>query len=219
MSLIVGYLGRRGRGKSLSMVKDAYNYFCRGWHIYTNMLNVNFPTEVINNIDVLDMAERDEFSHCVIAIDELQVIINSRRSQRDENVLFLNFIEQIRKRNVILLYTTQFNKRVDIGIRDHLDIEAYPRMLIVGDNTKNPLCEVTYVDITSQEEPPFILESRTLVYEAKQVFNLYDDKERAKIVKTEKEEDESSDDKLLESVKGSKETSVISGQRELIDYE
>ena len=186
MAVIIGYLGRRGKGKTTTMILDAYKYMLRGFPIYTNMNGIRIPHTKLTNEQILDMAEQDEFMNCVLMIDEIQVLFDSRTSNKKKNRNFLNFIQQIRKRGVRLLYTTQFNRRVDVGIREHLDIEARPRLIITSDKDK-PLIEVTYLDLTSQEDVGYIV-STTKVYEAYKVFELFDTNERIERVEEKKEE-------------------------------
>jgi len=173
MSLIVLYRGRRGAGKTLSMVREAYNYYCRGVPVYTNMTSLNFGTS-ISEEDLLLMAHNDELEQCVVAIDEIQTLIDSRRSMKKQNVSFNYFMQQIRKRGVILLATTQYTRRVDIGFREQLDILATPRIF----STKaGDVVEVEMTDLTYEDNglPPM---SVTIVYEAKHVYGLYDTDER-----------------------------------------
>jgi len=56
-------------------------------------------------------------------------IFDSRRSMAKQNLKFSNFIQQIRKRNIILLGTTQYSNTVDLRLRQHLDIIAYPNYI------------------------------------------------------------------------------------------
>jgi hypothetical protein len=185
-SLIVGYLGRRGAGKSTAMVNDAYNYYLRGYKIYTNMLSVGFA-EYISEKDILILAESDGFNECVLLIDEIQVLFDSRRSSRKENVNFLYFIQQLRKRNVTLLYTTQFSRRVDVGIREHTDIVATPKIIDKTEKHKVILCAVVYEDITASmnnEMPQYFKK----VFIANDVFNLFDTKEKIQSLKSDKKE-------------------------------
>lgn len=184
MSVIIGYLGRRGKGKTTTMVLDAYKYYQRGFPIYTNLTNLKIPHTKLTDQQILDMAEQDEFINCVLMIDEIQVLFDSRTSNKKKNRNFLNFIQQLRKRGVRLLYTTQFARRVDVGIREHLDIEARPRLIITTEKDK-PLIEVTYLDLTSQEDVGYII-ARTKVYEAYKVFDMFDTTERIERVEEDK---------------------------------
>lgn len=171
--MIVVYIGRRGKGKTLSMVKDAYLEHKRGRKVISNMENVPFA-RFMSNEDILKLSKDSSIQDCVLLVDELQIFFDSRRAMKKVNISFSNFIQQIRKRNVLLLATTQFANAVDKRLRDHTDIQARPNYL-----DKFKLCEVEYIDITSLEDPsnmgiPII---RKVVFNALPIFNLYNTKE------------------------------------------
>ena len=180
MSLIVLYRGRRGAGKTLTMVKDGLKYYLQGWKVYTNMYNIPFA-ERLEEQEILELADTDGFKNCIVLIDEIQTLIDSRRSMRKANVGFNYFMQQIRKRNVNLLATTQYTRRVDLGFREQLDIMVSPKMVTL--NSGKVLVEVSYVDLTTEEEgiPPI---KRRIVYDPQKIFSLYDTQERIKAVKT-----------------------------------
>lgn len=105
-------------------------------------------------------------------IDELQILFDSRSSMKKQNVKFSNFIQQVRKRNIIILATAQFSNTVDLRFRQHIDITAQPNY---KDNY--PICEVIYIDMTTIEDDllgeikePKIKE---VVYNPIPIFKLY----------------------------------------------
>jgi hypothetical protein len=130
------------------MTKDALTYYHNGWKVYTNMYSLPFATR-LEEEEILGLAETDGFKDCVVCIDEIQTLIDSRRSMRKGNVTFNYFLQQIRKRNVNLLATTQFTKRVDIGFREQLDIMATPK--IVRLPSGGFVVEVEYIDLTIED--------------------------------------------------------------------
>jgi hypothetical protein len=170
--MIVLYSGRRGCGKTLSMVKDAYKYKLSEYKIYSN-IELEF-TQFMENEDIINIHKTD-IENAVLVIDEIQLIIDSRRSSRKGNVDFSYFIQQIRKRNIIILCTTQFSGTVDLRLRQHVDIIARPRY-----DKELKVCEVTYIDMTAINDNLFINEfentipSVTIVYDATLIFSLYD---------------------------------------------
>lgn len=183
-SVVIGYTGRRGAGKTTAMINDAYQYKIAGYTIYTNMRSIPFAI-CVEEKDLLQLASNDEFFDCVLVIDEIQVLFDSRRSVRKQNVEFLYFIQQIRKRNVNLLYTTQFSRRVDVGIREHTDIEARPRIIDKTNKHGVKLCEVVYEDITATLNTGVPVFKRK-VFIANDIFGLFDTNERIEMVKNEK---------------------------------
>lgn len=170
--MIVLYTGRRGAGKTLSMVKDGYKYKLNGYKVYAN-IELDFA-EYMDNDDIINIHKTD-ISDAVLIIDEIQLLIDSRRAARKGNVDFSYFIQQIRKRNIIILCTTQFSGTVDLRLRQHVDIIARPKF-----DKMLRVCEITYIDLTAMHDniflsnDDFIIPSVTIVYDAEPIFMLYD---------------------------------------------
>ena len=172
---IVLYKGAKGRGKTLAMVKDGYKYYLKGWKILRNMNSVKFghyiSTEEIKNLD-----KNSYIRECVLMVDEIQIFFDSRRSIRKENLNFSNFVQQIRKRGIILLSTTQYANTVDLRLRQHLDIIVYPFF-----DKKYKVCKTIYLDMTTIEDDIIGAlkkpEMAQIVFDAKPIFKLYDTNE------------------------------------------
>jgi hypothetical protein len=178
------YKGRRGCGKTLTMVKDALNFYNKGWEIYSNF-DIAIPYKKLENEHIININENTKIKDCVLLIDEIQTIIDSRRSMRKENLNFSYFVQQIRKRNIILLCTTQFTKTTDIRLREHTDIVVKPKIY-----REYPIVEATYYDITSEEELNYI-DERIIIYNPQAIFNLYDTNEiKQSVRETEKVKNE-----------------------------
>lgn len=168
--MIVMYKGKRGCGKTLTMVKDGFQYWKDGFKVLRNF-HCSFG-EFISEDEIITLDRRSDIFNCVVMIDELQIFFDSRRSMRKRNLDFSNFIQQIRKRNIILLGTTQFANSVDMRFRQHCDVIVYPKFF-----KELNVCEAIYVDATSMEdlllnnikEPAHI----PIVFEADKVFPLY----------------------------------------------
>lgn len=169
--MIVLYAGHRGSGKTTTLVKDAYHFHTLGWDIITNMNTISFADEVRDSQEILDILETDK-TNFVLVLDEIQTFIDSRRSMRKRNVSFTYFIQQIRKRNVIILAATQYARRVDIAFREHVDVMARPRYY-----AEYPVIVCDYYDLTRIEEGFFIdsgYSVRRVVYDPRPVFTLFD---------------------------------------------
>lgn len=177
MSLVVLYKGRRGAGKTLTMVKDGLIYSQNGYKVLSN-----FETpfsEYIAEEDILKLDKNSNLYNCVIMIDELQIFFDSRRSGKKENLNFSNFIQQVRKRNITILGTTQYSNTIDLRLRQHTDLVVYPNFL------KNlNVCEVTYVDITTLEDTYMNFQQEPLsvkvVFNPINIFKLYNTSEMIK---------------------------------------
>lgn len=173
-SKVVLYKGRRGCGKTLTMVKDGYNYYKNGWKILRNF-NCAFGN-YISEEEILKLDKNSRLVNCVIMIDEVQIFFDSRRSMKKEALNFSNFIQQIRKRNIILLGTTQYANTIDLRFRQHTDFIVYPNFI------KNlNVCEAIYLDATALESnidldlnnQTIIPNQIKIVFDATKVFNLY----------------------------------------------
>lgn len=173
--MIVLYQGARGRGKTLSMVRDAYIYHEKGWKVLRNCQGLSFG-DYISNEEVLSLDKNSKLRDCVLFLDEIQIFFDARESARSHNKKFSNFIQQIRKRNIIILSTTQFPNTVEKRFKQHLNVLAFP------DFTPPSLCTVTYLDLDSIEDFSIFVTPRaprffTISYDASNYFGLYDTNE------------------------------------------
>lgn len=115
--MIIAYLGNIGSGKTLSMVKKAYEQFKRGKTIYSNF-KLNFPYKELTLDILLDMRSKDfDLKNSVILIDEAHIYLDSRRSASKINLIISYFILQSRKKSCDIYYTTQFIDQVDKRLR------------------------------------------------------------------------------------------------------
>jgi len=171
--MITLYKGRRGKGKTLTMIKDAYLDHLNGKVVYSNMKSVKFAIYITNE-KILSITKKSEYRKCVFLIDEIQTLFNSRRSMKTENINFSFFLQQIRKREIELRATSQFSNTIDLTFRQHVDFICDP------DFDKELLvCKVTYIDINNiDENNPEDMNNRVVVvYDAREIFGLYDTKE------------------------------------------
>lgn len=173
--MIVLYKGRRGSGKTLTMTKDGLQYFKDKYSILRNF-SCKFG-KYITDDQILALDKNSNIKDCVLMIDEMQIFFDSRRSMRKASIEFSNFIQQIRKRNIILLCTTQYSNTIDMRLRQHIDILALPHFI-----KDINVCEVVYIDATSSED---ILESKEprivkMVFDAEPIFKLFDTTEMIK---------------------------------------
>lgn len=171
--MIVLYSGRRGSGKTLSMVKDVIKYQNNDYTIYSNMELKGIEYEYMSNADILDIGKSRLYG-VVLVVDEIQSLIDSRRGMSKNNLEFGYFIQQIRKRNIILLATAQYTGTVELRFRQHIDIIARPRF-----DSSLLVCEVTYIDVTVFDELDIFTQppSVTIVFDARQIFDYYNTNE------------------------------------------
>jgi hypothetical protein len=172
--MIVLYRGARGRGKTLSMCKDAFTFYKNGYRILSN-IKLKFG-EYISQEEVLKLNKGSELYNCVLVLDELQLFFDSRNFAKKENKDFSNFIQQIRKRNIIILGTTQYIGCLELRFRQHIDCLVYPTY-----DKVSKVCCVKYFDITILEDYGFKeVSSSTIFFYAPDVFPLYDTYEMLK---------------------------------------
>ena len=169
--MIALYVGRRGCGKTTTLIKDAYRFKMAGWRVVTNMNSIAFADEVLDVAEILALLEGTE-TDIVLVLDEIQTFIDSRRSMRGRNVQFTYYIQQIRKRNVTILAATQFARRVDVAFREHVDILVRPQYY-----PEYPVIEVRYQDLTLYEDgeyDPLGSGSGVVLFDPRGVFPLFD---------------------------------------------
>lgn len=171
--MIVLYKGSRGRGKTLTMVKDAYQYYLDGFRILAN-LKLTFG-ENISNDEVLSLSQYSQLYNCVLVLDELQIFFDSRNFLRKENKDFSYFIQQIRKRNIIILGTAQYVNTIELRFRQHIDYIAIPKF-----NIKNNVCRVKYFDLTKLEDNNPRVKPVKVSFDATKIFPLYNTLEMLK---------------------------------------
>lgn len=76
-------------------------------------------TEYNNIIDILEMLERDVnyFNNSIMLLDEIHVDLDSLDYMKGSNRKLQKFFSQLRKRNILLLGTTQYIMNLDVRIR------------------------------------------------------------------------------------------------------
>lgn len=173
--MIVLYKGARGRGKTLTMVKDALRYYLAGYKIFANF-KMSFGS-YISPQEVLALNKSSSLRDCVLVLDELQLFFDSRNFAKQENKDFGNFIQQIRKRNIHILGTTQYTNTIELRFRQHIDIVCYPKF-----DKFEFICSAFYYDISLLEDDldPLDISPSMIIFDATQIFPLYDTNEMLK---------------------------------------
>lgn len=137
--MIIGYIGTRGRGKTLSCVREAYEHQQKGYTIYSNIkLDKDiFPTyKEITGKMLMDWVKGDQqFKKAFFILDEVHVYIDSRMGMSKKNVIISYFVLQTRKRDVRIGYTTQFLNQVDKRLRNPTEIFVQCQNYMLQDKT------------------------------------------------------------------------------------
>lgn len=163
---IVLFRGSRGTGKTLTMVKTALEYHKLGWKVFTNLSQTPFYS--ITSEFILDLSGKSQLRDCVLAIDEIELFFDSREWNKKESRYFSRFLQQIRKRNVVILCTSQFTNLIDIRLRQQIDTLG-----ICSFDKVNSLSFCTFVDLTSIETNPFNPKMHSIEYYAEPIFHCY----------------------------------------------
>jgi hypothetical protein len=110
-------LGAQGSGKTLFLVKTAYDMHLLGYKIYSNIA-FNFPYEPINYKDIVACKYRNAY----VFIDEIHQLLPARNSLRQVNREICDgFLSMVRKAKLKIYATTQTARKVDIRFREEAD--------------------------------------------------------------------------------------------------
>lgn len=115
--MLVGFEGTLGGGKTLSMTYWArYLHAKTGRPVYTNYDTV-FSTRVNT------WKELTEIENGIVCLDEIHIIgFDSRTSAKSfTQAMRTHFMLQTRKKNMLVLYTSQSIRQVDLRLRNVTD--------------------------------------------------------------------------------------------------
>jgi len=150
--MIVGLIGERGSGKTLTMAKIVKEMLKKGRTVYTNF-HINkkaIDEKYHNNIKLLDNQFFKDFKtfklyKCCLFLDEVYIYLDSRMSSTKRNRIWSYFINQTRKRDVDLYYTTQFFRQVEIRLRMNTEVFIFPTKVTIEGKIViiNKICKFT----------------------------------------------------------------------------
>lgn len=190
--MIIGFIGQRGSGKTLTMVRFAYEKYLEGYKIYSN-INLNFPHETYTVDDLLDYAENGKyFGQTIFIIDEVHILFDSRSAGKKRNRIFSYFLNQSSKNALDVYYTTQFSRQVELRLRLNTEIVIQCNCKVVVYKTKfsNPIIiqnyrpkntdykAISYIQCTIHKFSDTGLDTRKIIrYIGNKYFKLYNTKE------------------------------------------
>jgi len=111
--MIIGITGQMGSGKTLFMSILAYAFSLKGVKVYSNY-------SLKNAQKLKSLNEMISISNGVLALDEIWLNIDSRFWYY--NVPITRWVNQTRKKNLLVLYTTQNFSQVDVRLRRATDL-------------------------------------------------------------------------------------------------
>ena len=120
-------IGRQGSGKTAFITKLLVDNYNSTRKVYSNYSLFGIDYEKItfdnkrnkNSIDILKVISDnpDYFNNSIMLLDEIHIYFDSRDFMKQNNRIIQNFFSQLRKRNILLLATTQYILHLDVRIR------------------------------------------------------------------------------------------------------
>lgn len=119
-------IGRQGSGKTAFITKLLVDNYSPDKKVYSNYTlfgidheKITFNRKSKNSIDILEVIKdnSDYFNNSIMLLDEIHIYFDSRDFMRENNRIIQNFFSQLRKRNILLLATTQYILHLDVRIR------------------------------------------------------------------------------------------------------
>ena len=120
-------IGRQGSGKTAFITKLLVDNYTSDRKVYSNytLFGIDYQKITFDNkknknaIDILKVISEnpDYFNNSIMLLDEIHIYFDSRDFMRQNNRIIQNFFSQLRKRNILLLATTQYILHLDVRIR------------------------------------------------------------------------------------------------------
>lgn len=124
-------IGKQGSGKTLMATKLALDEYDKDNNIkiFSNyeLFNANFTYITFNNaieqnkdkLDILAQLDKDPdyFNNSIMILDEIHLYLDAYDFMRNNNRKLQTFFSQLRKRNILLIGTSQYLMNIDIRIR------------------------------------------------------------------------------------------------------
>ncbi|HEU4329450.1 MAG TPA: hypothetical protein VFS21_40305 [Roseiflexaceae bacterium] len=107
--------GRFRHGKTATVTRMAYRLYRQGWPVYANY-DVRFAQRLTKLEEVYECRD------CVLLLDELMVLVDSRKSASAQQVEFTQIGAFFGKRGVIILGTVSHLSFVDVRIRTYMSL-------------------------------------------------------------------------------------------------
>lgn len=163
---IIGIVGRRGAGKTLYAVKLAYDYHLLGKTIYSN-IHLAFPYKTITPDMLLKLPT--EMNNSVIIIDEVQAWADAYDFLSRHSRALANLAQQLRKRKIHLIFTTQFFRQAVKRLRDQTDY-----IITMEKYFTSGTAITTVYDATALEGEDLVVK---FVFNGRAYFGMYDTNE------------------------------------------
>jgi hypothetical protein len=126
--MIVSLEGVQGTGKTTAGVGLSYEEHLVNERKVISNQHLNFDFQMFSLEWFLEHLADHEMEDCVLLLDEMYQIADSRSSQSKLNKLFTYFIVQTRKRGVDLYLCTHHIDHIDLRLRRAVDVRGSCRM-------------------------------------------------------------------------------------------
>ena len=134
--MIIGFIGKMGSGKTLSLVREIYKYFLKGYTVYSNF-GLSFEHTPIDFSTLYKwVEEQKQLDNVVIALDEVHIMLDSRSGMSKKSKTMTFWLNQTRKMGVKLFYTTQYMHQVDKRLRSGTDVFVFCEGVLINKNSK-----------------------------------------------------------------------------------
>jgi len=156
-----------GAGKTLSLTLLAYIAHKSGMKVWANY-HMSFKAKYLWGPEQLEQALEDRtLTNCMIAFDDINTMIDSRRGTARINRVVTYFAQQARKRNLILAFSAPLLIWTDVRLDDLADWVIYSRFLEETEEVMWSLYDRRYF-------PPINV---NLTFDARPVYPLFDTEE------------------------------------------
>jgi len=122
--MIISFEGFQGSGKTTMGVAFAYEEHIRNGRKVIANNHLNFDFQHFSLEWFLEHIADGELEDCILFLDEMYQIADSRSSQTKLNKLFTYFVVQTRKRGVDLYICTHHLDHIDLRLRRAVDIRG-----------------------------------------------------------------------------------------------
>lgn len=174
-------VGEQGSGKTAFITKLAIdNLSIRDYRLFSNynFFNINYTKITLGNqkekgkgaIDILEKLDEDKnyFNNSILCLDEIHIYLDAYDYFKKNNRRMQTFFSQLRKRNILLLATSQDIMNVDIRVR------RQTRNFFEMEQISNDIFEVTTYKMLEAYYPTMISKYRVILTD---YFKYYDTNE------------------------------------------
>lgn len=156
-------LGVRGSGKTLFMTSLAYKYNATGKNIISNYHLIDIPYTYMTFEEIAKLPET--LYDAVILLDEIQIGADSYEIFKKSNKMITTFATQLRKRKIIMYYSTQVFTQTTKRLREQTNY------IIQVENTNQT--GIAKISIFNREK--FLDEQhlKTFIFDGRPYFNNY----------------------------------------------